>query len=172
MNPADVPSRFSPFRAFWPLMLGLFLLVGALALRNYRDRSPQAFRMQEGELAWLESAPHWAPALQAIRQGDYPSASRILEAHLEDHPHHIEALYQLGLCYLETGREEESARLMETVRYNDTLYYPEATWHLALARLKQGRQGESRVLLRELMEGPDLFYEEKARVVLEQIFPL
>jgi tetratricopeptide (TPR) repeat protein len=172
MHPADLYSRFSSYRLFWPLMLCVIAFAGALAHRNYRDRPPQAFHIQDEELIWLESAPRWVPALQAIREGDYPAASRILEAHLEDHPYHTEALYQLGLCYLETGREEESARLMEIVRLNDTMYYPEATWHLALARLKQGRQGESRILFSELMEGPDLFYREKARVVLEQILPL
>lgn len=163
------PSTRSVLR--WVLPVLVCSVLSAWAIRHYRERSPKALEMNLEEAAWLAQAPHWPQALDALRQGRYEDAVQSLERHLRDHPRHTEALYQLALACLETGKEEESAYLLDQVRFNDPAYYPDATWHLALARLKQGDALEGRMLLTELRQGDDALLREKARVMLEEVLP-
>lgn len=151
----------------WAILFTATLL-GALAVIRYRQ-GQNIHLLQASLPAPTHPAPEWIQAVADYEAGRFAQAETALQDHLERYPDHAEGGYLLGLCLLETGKEDLAADWMERVRFNDTSLYAPATWYLGMARIRQGRASEARMLWTELKNGADPVYREKAGALLDHL---
>lgn len=141
------------------LVLRPLLFEGSL-YEEYAEFPPLALSEKGAEM-------DWSGAEQAFNTGDYPEASRQLEAYLQEFPDDYQARLYLGITRMQTGDLAEARRLFSEVAEASPPLANHANWYDALSYLKAGNIAAARRRLQQI-ESDSPFYR-RAQEVMERL---
>ncbi len=111
-------------------------------------------------------------ALDQYDQGDFTSASTILDTILTQQPGDISARFVLAHAYFnQTPPNTEAAiqALQFIIEDGKSILLPQVQWYLALIYLKQDQGPQAQALLQQLLNSPDTQLAQQAQKLLQEM---
>lgn len=108
-------------------------------------------------------------AFQAYEQGDYATASKLLNQLVVENQDTTALFYEAIILLREGASEAVIPKLQAVMNASSTTFQQPAQWYLALGHLKAYDIDNAKLLLEQIVEDETHLYKRKAEQVLEKL---